>query len=375
MFYTGCSAKSITVQKNIDMQEVKASADFYYMVALDCEYRKDYLCSSSMFEKLYDITKQKRFLKESTRFALLTGRYDIYKKHIKELEVLAEKDSEVASFLIPYYLRKKDFKGAEKITKNLLNHKKSQENYQLLAALYIDTKQYKKAQKVLNEYINEYGCDPKMCGMLLVIKTKQNDIEGVAKLLKRLYETTNNQTFEIELLKLYVSTGRFDELEKYVRKSKTLSEEILIDIYSSVKDYKKAEKISLEIYKKKKDPFYLADSAVFLYEADYKKNHKVLKKVIERFQKSVDKVKKPLFYNYYGYLLIDHDVDIKKGIEYVKKALKLEPENEYYLDSLAWGYYKLGKCKKALEILKKLKDKDQIEIKQHIEKVKECLKK
>ena len=374
MFYTGCSAKSIHIQKSMDIHEVKASADFYYMVALDCEYRKDYLCSSSMFEKLYDITKQERFLKESTRFSLLTGRYDIYKKHIKKLESLATKDSEVASFLIPYYIKNKDYKSAEKITKNLLHSKKSKENYQLLVALYIDTKKYNKAQKVLNEYINEYGCEPKMCEMLLLVKTKLNDIDGTIKLLKRLYKATNNQTFEIELLKLYVSLGRFDDLEKYVKNSKTLNQDILLDIYSSLKDYKKAENISFDIYKEKKDPFYLADSAIFLYEAEYKKNHTVLKQVIKRFQNSVDKVKKPLFYNYYGYILIDHDVDIKKGIKYVKKALEIEPENEYYLDSLAWGYYKLGKCKKSLDILKQLNGQEQIEIKEHIKKVKECLK-
>ena len=43
-------------------------------------------------------------------------------------------------------------------------------------------------------------------------------------------------------------------------------------------------------------------------------------------------------------------------------------------DSLAWGYYKLKECKKADEILSKLKDKEQDEIKEHIKKVKECLK-
>jgi predicted Zn-dependent protease len=309
-----------------------------------------------------------------TRLSLLSARYDIYKKHIKEIDELAKKDIEIASYLIPYYLKEKNYKKAEEISKSILKKDHSLKNYQLLVSLYIDTKEYKKAQKVLDDYTKRNGCEPAICGMKLFLKTKEGDVKGIEKLLKELYKATGNQSFEIELLKLYLSLGKLDELEKYVRSSKSLKKDVLIDIYTSVKKYKKAEKIALELYKESKKPFYLADSAIYLYEAEYKKNPKVLKEVIDRFEKSVSKVDKPFVYNYYGYLLIDHDVDIKKGIELVKKALKKKPKNEYYLDSLAWGYYKIGKCKEALKILENLKDKEQEEIKEHIKKAKECLK-
>jgi len=370
----GCSAKSIDIKKRDPKTILKASADFYYMAALDCEYRLKYECSALMYEKLYDITNQEEFLRSMVRVALLSNRYDMYKKHIKEIDKIAKGDSEIASYLVPYYLKEKNYKMAEKYSKEVLKSEKSLKNYQLLAALYIDTNHYKKAEKVLDEYINEYGCEPAICGMKLFIKTKENDIEGTIELLKRLYEVTGNNSFEVELLKLYVSTGRFDELENYVKNSKTLSKDVLIDIYTSVRNYKKAEKIAMELYKETKKPFYLADSAIYLYEGEYPKNHKVLKEVIKRFEKSVEKLKDPVFYNYYGYLLIDHDIDVKKGLKLVKKALKQKPKSEYYLDSLAWGLYKEGKCKQALKILNSLEDKDQEEIKEHIKKVKECLK-
>ncbi len=51
----------------------------------------------------------------------------------------------------------------------------------------------------------------------------------------------------------------------------------------------------------------------------------------------------------------------------------LNPESEEYIDSLAWGYYKLGKCKEAWEIIKYIKLNDQ-EINMHKEKIKKCLK-
>ena len=344
------------------------------MAALDCEYRLKYECSALMYEKLYDITKQEEFLRSMIRTALLSNRYDMYKKHLKEIDKIARGDTEIASYLVPYYLKEKNYKMAEKYSKEVLKSEKSLKNYQLLAALYIDTGHYDKALKVLNEFINEYGCDPAICSMKLFIKTKQNDVEGTIKLLKRLYKVTGNKSFESELLRLYVATGRFDELERYIDESKDLKKDILIDIYSSIRNYKRAQEIALELYKKTKKPFYLADSAIYLYEGEYPKNHKVLKEVIKRFEKSVKKLKDPVFYNYYGYLLIDHDIDIKKGLKLIKEALKLKPDNEYYLDSLAWGLYKEGRCKEALAILESLKDKDQDEIKEHIQKVRGCLK-
>ncbi|MCL2101068.1 MAG: hypothetical protein FWH22_05080 [Fibromonadales bacterium] len=58
--------------------------------------------------------------------------------------------------------------------------------------------------------------------------------------------------------------------------------------------------------------------------------------------------------NNLGYMLIDRDLDVEKGITLVDKALVLSPEEQSYLDSKAWGLHKIGKHKEALEILEKL---------------------
>ena len=59
----------------------------------------------------------------------------------------------------------------------------------------------------------------------------------------------------------------------------------------------------------------------------------------------------------------------------IKSALKTTPNNIAYLDSLAWGYYKLGECKKALGIMEKIvkvTGLNDSEIKFHWEKIKNC---
>lgn len=65
-------------------------------------------------------------------------------------------------------------------------------------------------------------------------------------------------------------------------------------------------------------------------------------------------------------------------MQLVELALGQDPENLYYIDSLAWGYYKLGDCNKAYELMQKtFYDKEfssSQESKEHIKAIKACLK-
>ena len=64
--------------------------------------------------------------------------------------------------------------------------------------------------------------------------------------------------------------------------------------------------------------------------------------------------------NALGYTLIDKTRHIEKGLEYIKKAYKLEPDDAAIHDSLGWAYYRLGQYDEALTYLRrafeKLKD-------------------
>lgn len=83
-----------------------------------------------------------------------------------------------------------------------------------------------------------------------------------------------------------------------------------------------------------------------------------LKEVQEIFEKLlVDDPKNPALLNYYGYTLIDRDIDVAKGQVLVERALSVEPNSTAYLDSKAWGLHKMGKHQEALDILLKIKAK------------------
>jgi predicted Zn-dependent protease len=79
--------------------------------------------------------------------------------------------------------------------------------------------------------------------------------------------------------------------------------------------------------------------------------------------------------NNLGYILIDHDIDVNEGLYLVEKALSYSPEEFSYLDSKAWGLYKIGKYEESLEIFEKLeaRGRDIDELWLHLAKVCEAL--
>ncbi|MGE5360470.1 MAG: tetratricopeptide repeat protein, partial [Bacteroidales bacterium] len=47
--------------------------------------------------------------------------------------------------------------------------------------------------------------------------------------------------------------------------------------------------------------------------------------------------------NYLGFMLADRGVRLAESIEYIKRALDLDPNNPSYLDSLGWAYFKMNR--------------------------------
>jgi tetratricopeptide (TPR) repeat protein len=58
-------------------------------------------------------------------------------------------------------------------------------------------------------------------------------------------------------------------------------------------------------------------------------------------------------YNYVGYMYAERGTNLDEAIKLIGKALDLEPENGYFIDSLGWAYYQQGKYPEALKELKR----------------------
>jgi len=80
---------------------------------------------------------------------------------------------------------------------------------------------------------------------------------------------------------------------------------------------------------------HLLDSAEFLY-----------RQALELEPSDPDKM------NDLASLLIDSERNVKEGVELIQKALEINPDNWYYLDTWGWGLYKQGDYEEALKVLK-----------------------
>jgi Tfp pilus assembly protein PilF len=60
--------------------------------------------------------------------------------------------------------------------------------------------------------------------------------------------------------------------------------------------------------------------------------------------------------NYLGYMLAERGERLAESVDYLKKALQLEPDNGSFLDSLGWAYYKSDKLDLAEANLKRAAD-------------------
>ena len=60
--------------------------------------------------------------------------------------------------------------------------------------------------------------------------------------------------------------------------------------------------------------------------------------------------------NYLGYMLAERGERLDESVDYLKKALQLEPDNGSYLDSLGWAYYKSDKLDLAEDNLHRAAD-------------------
>jgi tetratricopeptide (TPR) repeat protein len=121
--------------------------------------------------------------------------------------------------------------------------------------------------------------------------------------------------------------------------------------YSQEKDYTNALQhfTTAEILAKNSDPKRLTDAFYFQLGAsseragDYGQAEKYFLKSLALAPDSAETL------NYLGYMWADHGEKLDQAKEFVTKALKAEPKNAAYLDSMAWVLFKLHQPKPALD--------------------------
>lgn len=61
----------------------------------------------------------------------------------------------------------------------------------------------------------------------------------------------------------------------------------------------------------------------------------------------------PQVLNYLGYSWVDMNRNLKEGLDMIKRAVELRPDDGYIVDSLGWAYFRLGRFQEAVEELER----------------------
>lgn len=390
LFILGCSVKKIEIgQKSIPNE------DEYIIKALVAESDGNYKESLKIYRFLYQKTNKKVYLEKIAEDLFYMRKYDeviklakntdnkkvlkyavfslLKEKRYEEakkllLEKLNEKDEFFYSMMSYILLKEKKYNEALNYLKSLYALNPSKQNLLRMVDLMIKLKKYNEALAYLRTHLNLYGCEYDVCIRLANIYKSLYDYDNLATIYEKL--GIYNQKYLILALNIYIENRNFKKAEKLIEEY-NLGDEYLLLLYEKMKKYKKAAFIALKLYNKTADNRYLLKYCELMYASNPSKQE--VEDIVKKLKYLVTFYPNANLYNFLGYLLIKYDINLKEGIEYVQKALLMDSQNIDYIDSLAWGYYKLGKCKEAWEIIKGI-DVDDKEINYHKKKILECLK-
>jgi len=215
-----------------------------------------------------------------------------------------------------------------------------------------------------------------VCLKLLELYQKERDVEGILGTYKALYTQDDNELYLRKIIDVYIYKRDIDAAIAFLEKTKA-KDELLYELYKTKRYFSKALALTDKLYSKDNNAKWIAEKGVLLFEKSEDKNDKeMIANVIAQFEKAVKLGNDDSIYlNYYGYTLIDKEVDVKKGMKIIADALVQQPDNTYYLDSLAWGHYKNRDCGKAYKLMKRVVDEEgleQSEISEHWQAIKQC---
>lgn len=378
------------------VQKQVKSEDEWIMKAIWYEQQGNFKESNVYYNKLYQATQREEYLLKELTTAFYSGSTSKNISKLEEYSLEHPTNIKAQRLLLSFYLNEKKYEKAKRVVKRLLPLSSEPVDFELSANPYIYTGDYAKAvyflEKAYRETINEdillkitaimanymgniegaidrleehrvkEGCSEKICLQLLDIYSQQRSIDKLAAIYRALYLSTQKEIYAEKLVESFLYKRDYASSIAFL-KQEYKNDELLYALYIEKKDYLNAGKLAKQLLADTNDPKWYAELAMALYEGASDKDDKaMLAEVVKYFDQALSLgIRDSVYLNYYGYTLIDKNIDIPRGIKIIREALLSDPENTYYLDSLAWGLYKLEACNEAYRVMKKVIDIEGLE--------------
>lgn len=239
-----------------------------------------------------------------------------------------------------------------------------------IVELYLRANDLKAAQAQLDALVRDQPTNPLAHYFLGAIAAEQKNWEKAVEYYTKTIQLNEGapQDFEpvyYDLAGVHITNDDPEEALKVLEKArKKFKASFLLEFYSALahsraKDYAACIKhfTSAELLAKRDDPERLTALFFFQVGTAYER-HKDFKQAENYFRQSLKLA--PDFaeaLNYLGYMWAERGENLTEAKAMIEKAVKQEPENAAFLDSMAWVLFKLNQPREALAYqLKALKN-------------------
>jgi len=238
-----------------------------------------------------------------------------------------------------------------------------------IVELYLRANDLKAAQAQLDALVRDQPTNPLAHYFLGAIAAEQKNWEKAIEFYTKTIQLNEGAKQEFEpvyydLAGVYITNDDAEEALKLLETArKKFKATFLLEFYSALahsrsKDYAASIKhfTAAELLAKRDEPERLTALFFFQVGTAYER-HKDFKQAENYFRQSLKLA--PDFaeaLNYLGYMWAERGENLTEARAMIEKAVKQEPENAAFLDSMAWVLFKLNQPKAALEYqLKALK--------------------
>jgi tetratricopeptide (TPR) repeat protein len=232
--------------------------------------------------------------------------------------------------------------------------------YEQLGRAYIEGRNYPAAIDTFED-MSKLSPEAEGRARLLLIDAYREDHEidrAIDQAKKGLEETPKDQDLTVTLALLYgekAETETATQLLRGLLKGNDADQPIYLDLAQVQESGKKFAEAEQSAQKAEQLAHQSSDkvSAWFLLGSIYERQKKY-DQAEQQFRKvlDVDPDNAPVL-NYYGYMLANRGVRVAEATSLIQRALKVDPNNGAYLDSLGWAYFKQNRLTEAEEYLRR----------------------
>jgi tetratricopeptide (TPR) repeat protein len=237
--------------------------------------------------------------------------------------------------------------------------------YELLGHVYRDQGNYQAALDAFQEMAKANPDSAKHAQMLAIdIYRESHDLDrAIAEAKKALSQDPKSEEATVTLALLYGEKSETSEgmqLLEGLLKGTDADQEIYLDIAQVQvrgKKFNEAEQAAFKAEQLAQDP-QAREGAWFMLGSIYERQKKY-DQAEQQFRKVLDvNPNNAPVLNYFGYMLADRGIRIEEATSMIQHALKEDPSNGAYLDSLGWAYYKQNKFTEAEQYLRKAVERE-----------------